>query len=100
MYTDTKVNGHSIKLILNNGSAGSIIIRQLMDQLGCQVDHAVSAKIIIANKATKTPIGKIDNLFIEINSIIVPIKVLVIEATQYQTLIGNDWLLKTNTMLD
>ncbi|KAG9294287.1 hypothetical protein G9A89_021646 [Geosiphon pyriformis] len=34
MYTDVKVDGHSIKLILNSGSANSIITRQLMDQLG------------------------------------------------------------------
>ncbi|KAG9300745.1 hypothetical protein G9A89_023543 [Geosiphon pyriformis] len=35
MYTDAKINGHAIKLILDSGSAGSIITRQLMDQLGC-----------------------------------------------------------------
>ncbi|KAG9306990.1 hypothetical protein G9A89_000904 [Geosiphon pyriformis] len=34
IYTDAKVDGHSIKLILNSGSAGSIITKQLMDQLG------------------------------------------------------------------
>ncbi|KAG9299457.1 hypothetical protein G9A89_009410 [Geosiphon pyriformis] len=34
MYTDAKVNGQFIKLILNSGLAGSIITRQLMDQLG------------------------------------------------------------------
>ncbi|KAG9304609.1 hypothetical protein G9A89_020173 [Geosiphon pyriformis] len=34
MYTDAKVNGHSIKLILDSKLAGSIITRQLMDQLG------------------------------------------------------------------
>ncbi|KAG9294680.1 hypothetical protein G9A89_008159 [Geosiphon pyriformis] len=33
MYTDAKVDGHSIKLILDSGSAGSIITKQLMDQL-------------------------------------------------------------------
>ncbi|KAG9292012.1 hypothetical protein G9A89_017911 [Geosiphon pyriformis] len=38
MYTDIKVEGQSIKLILDSGLAGSIITRQLMDQLGCQVD--------------------------------------------------------------
>ncbi|KAG9286383.1 hypothetical protein G9A89_014549 [Geosiphon pyriformis] len=57
MYTDAKIDGHSIKLILNSKLAGSIITRQLMDQLGCQVDQAASAKIIIANEATKTLIG-------------------------------------------
>ncbi|KAG9304295.1 hypothetical protein G9A89_019857 [Geosiphon pyriformis] len=77
MYIDAKIDGHAIKLILDNGSAGSIITRQLMDQL-----------------------GEIDNLPIEINNIMVPIKVLVMEATQYQALIGNDSLSKTNAVLD
>ncbi|KAG9304620.1 hypothetical protein G9A89_020184 [Geosiphon pyriformis] len=100
MYTDVKVDGHSIKLILDNSSADSIITRQLIDQLGHRVDRAASAKIIIANGATKMPIGKIDNFPIEVNGIITPIKVLVMEATQYQALVGNDWLSKNNAVLD
>ncbi|KAG9290269.1 hypothetical protein G9A89_022245 [Geosiphon pyriformis] len=54
----------------------------------------------MADGATKTLIGEIDDLPIKINGIIVPIKVLVIEATQYQALVGNDWLSKTNVTLD
>ncbi|KAG9289690.1 hypothetical protein G9A89_014425 [Geosiphon pyriformis] len=61
MYTDAKINGHTIKLILNSGSADSIITRQLMDQL--------------ANRVIKTPISEINNLPIKINGIMVPIKV-------------------------
>ncbi|KAG9286734.1 hypothetical protein G9A89_012284 [Geosiphon pyriformis] len=34
MYTNVKVDGHSIKLILDSELAGSIITKQLMDQLG------------------------------------------------------------------
>ncbi|KAG9284520.1 hypothetical protein G9A89_014124 [Geosiphon pyriformis] len=75
MYTDAKVDNH-------------------------QVDCAASACIITTNGATKTPIDKIDDFSIEVNDIIVPIKVLVMEATQYQALIGNDWLSKINTMLN
>ncbi|KAG9296030.1 hypothetical protein G9A89_011882 [Geosiphon pyriformis] len=100
MYTNAKVDGHTIKFIFNSGLAGSIITQQLMDQLGHQVDHATNARIIMADRATKTSISKIDNFFIEINGIITPIKVLVMEATQYQALVGNDWLIKTNAMLD
>ncbi|KAG9299090.1 hypothetical protein G9A89_020403 [Geosiphon pyriformis] len=37
MYTDAKVDSHSIKLILDSRSAGSIITRQFMDQLGHQL---------------------------------------------------------------
>ncbi|KAG9285150.1 hypothetical protein G9A89_004365 [Geosiphon pyriformis] len=99
MYTNVKIDGHHIKLILDSGSAGSIITRQLMDQLDCRVNRAASAKIITADRATKTPISEIDDLPIKINSIIVPIKVLVIEATQYQALVAICGHFKaTNTM--
>ncbi|KAG9301624.1 hypothetical protein G9A89_016694 [Geosiphon pyriformis] len=100
MYTNAKMNGHFIKLILNNRSAGSIITKQFIDQLGYQVDCAVSARIIIADEATKTPIDKIDNFLFEVNSIITPIKILVMEAMQYQALVSNNWLVKTNAMLN
>ncbi|KAG9290624.1 hypothetical protein G9A89_011587 [Geosiphon pyriformis] len=81
MYTDAKVDGHSIKLILD-------------------IDCAVSTRIITTDETTKTSIGKIDDFPFEVNGIIIPIKVLVIEATQYQALVGNNWLSKTNTILD
>ncbi|KAG9303709.1 hypothetical protein G9A89_018606 [Geosiphon pyriformis] len=74
MYIDVKVDGYSIKLILDSELVGSIITRQLMDQLGHRVDRTASTRIITANGATKTPIREIDNFSIEVNSIIVPIK--------------------------
>ncbi|KAG9294549.1 hypothetical protein G9A89_008660 [Geosiphon pyriformis] len=40
MYTDAKVDGYFIKLILDSKSTGSIITKQLMDQLGHRVDQA------------------------------------------------------------
>ncbi|KAG9290622.1 hypothetical protein G9A89_011585 [Geosiphon pyriformis] len=91
IYTDAKVDDHPIKLILDSGSAGN--------QLDHQIDYAASTRIITANGVTKTLIGKINNLSIEVNGIIVSIKVLVIKATQYQALVGNDWLFKTNIEL-
>ncbi|KAG9285972.1 hypothetical protein G9A89_022648 [Geosiphon pyriformis] len=100
MYIDAKVDGHFIKLILDSGSADSIITQQLMDQLGHQVDCAASTRIITVDRATKTPIGEIDDFLIEVNGIVVPIKVLVIKATQYQVLVDNNWLSKTNTVLN
>ncbi|KAG9302810.1 hypothetical protein G9A89_009587 [Geosiphon pyriformis] len=60
----------------------------------------ITTIIITADGATKTPISKIDNFSFEINGIVTPIKVLVMEATQYQALVGNDWLSKVNVTLD
>ncbi|KAG9292787.1 hypothetical protein G9A89_006348 [Geosiphon pyriformis] len=83
MYTDTKVEEQSIKLILDSNSAGT-----------------ASTRIITADGATKTLISEIDDFPFEVNDIMTPIKVLVMEATQYQALVGNDWLFKVNAMLD
>ncbi|KAG9284476.1 hypothetical protein G9A89_014080 [Geosiphon pyriformis] len=49
---------------------------------------------------TKTPIGKIDNFPFEINEIQISIKVLVMEVTQYQALVRNNWLAKAHAILD
>ncbi|KAG9298975.1 hypothetical protein G9A89_020288 [Geosiphon pyriformis] len=86
MYTNAKVDGHFIKLILNSRLA--------------DINHTANTRIITANRATKTPIGKINNFLFEVNGIIIPIKILVMEATQYQALVGNNWLYKTNAMLN
>ncbi|KAG9306564.1 hypothetical protein G9A89_004761 [Geosiphon pyriformis] len=70
MYTDAKVDGHVIKLILD-------------------IDYTVSTHIIITDGATKTPIGEINDFPFEVNGIIISIKVLVMEAIQYQALTTN-----------
>ncbi|KAG9301066.1 hypothetical protein G9A89_015802 [Geosiphon pyriformis] len=71
IYTDAKVDGHPIKLILDSRLAGSIITRQLMDQL-----------------ATKTPIDEIDNLLIKINGIMWVGHIQKIQIT-YQRIAGH-----------
>ncbi|KAG9303541.1 hypothetical protein G9A89_018437 [Geosiphon pyriformis] len=76
MYTNAKVDGHPIKLILDSDSAGSIITKQFMNQLSCQVDQTASTRIITADGATKMLIGEIDDFPIEVNGIITLIKVL------------------------
>ncbi|KAG9298206.1 hypothetical protein G9A89_002694 [Geosiphon pyriformis] len=62
LYTNVRVRGINIKLILDNRSASSIITKQF-------IDHTAT-----------------------INGIQIPTKVLIMEATQYQALVGNDWL--------
>ncbi|KAG9304741.1 hypothetical protein G9A89_003915 [Geosiphon pyriformis] len=100
MYTEATVNNTPIKLILNSGSARSIVTLQLVNQLSFKVDCAVMSQIITANGSTKLPHGEIDSFPFEINNIVISTKVLVIDATQYQALVGNDWLTKANATLD
>ncbi|KAG9284671.1 hypothetical protein G9A89_003631 [Geosiphon pyriformis] len=100
MYTEAKVKRKTIHLILNSGSARSIIIYQLIQQLKKNVDRPAQTVIVTANGMKKTPVGEIDNFPFTFDGITIPVKVLVMNAPQYQALIGNDWLQKANANLN
>ncbi|KAG9286427.1 hypothetical protein G9A89_014593 [Geosiphon pyriformis] len=100
MYTKATVEGKPIRLILDSESAGSIIIYQLIQQLQKTVNRPAQTVIVTTDNMKKTPVRKIDNFPFTINRIIILVKVLVMDAPQYQALIRNNWLLKTNTNLD
>ncbi|KAG9303479.1 hypothetical protein G9A89_018375 [Geosiphon pyriformis] len=100
MYTEAEVEGKTIHLILNSGSAGSIITYQLMQQLKRNVDRPAQTVIVTADGMKKTPVGEIDNFPFTLNEITILVKVLVMDASQYQALIGNDWFQKANAKLD
>ncbi|KAG9288315.1 hypothetical protein G9A89_021346 [Geosiphon pyriformis] len=72
IYTETTVNNTPIKLILDSGSTRSIIMFQLVNQLGFKVDHATTSQIITADGSIKLS----------------------------HALVRNDWLIKANVTLD
>ncbi|KAG9297215.1 hypothetical protein G9A89_019496 [Geosiphon pyriformis] len=100
MYMEAIVNNTPIKLILDSRSAGSIVMLQLVNQLDFKVNCATTSQIITADESTKLPYDEINSFPFEINGIVIPTKVLVIDTTQYQVLVGNDWLTKANATLD
>ncbi|KAG9301123.1 hypothetical protein G9A89_012506 [Geosiphon pyriformis] len=100
MYTEAEVEGKPIHLILDSGSAGSIITYQLMQQLKRNVDRPAQTVIVTANGIKKTPVGEIDNFPFTLDGITIPVKVLIMDALQYQALVGNDWLQKANANLN
>ncbi|KAG9290052.1 hypothetical protein G9A89_010358 [Geosiphon pyriformis] len=100
MYTKAEVKGKQICLILDSRSIGSIIIYQLIQQLGKNVDKPAQTVIVTVDGMKKTPVEKIDNFSFIVNKIIIPVKVLVMDAPQYQALVRNNWFLKANVNLD
>ncbi|KAG9299453.1 hypothetical protein G9A89_009406 [Geosiphon pyriformis] len=74
IYTETEVEGKTICLILDI--------------------------IVTADGMKKTPVREIDNFLFTFDGITIPVKVLVMDALQYQALVGNDWLQKANSNLN
>ncbi|KAG9303099.1 hypothetical protein G9A89_005057 [Geosiphon pyriformis] len=83
MYTKTTIEGKFIQLILDSRSVESIITYQLMQQLNQNVDRPVQTVIVTADSMKKTPVGEIDNFLFTIDGITIPVKVLVMDASQY-----------------
>ncbi|KAG9297794.1 hypothetical protein G9A89_000099 [Geosiphon pyriformis] len=77
MYTEAEAKGKPICLILD-----------------------IQTIIVIADGIKKTPVGEINNFLFTIDGITIPVKVLVMDAPQYQALVGNDWLQKANANLN
>ncbi|KAG9301740.1 hypothetical protein G9A89_003286 [Geosiphon pyriformis] len=100
MYTEAEVEEKPIRLILNSGSAKSIITHQLMQQLKRNIDRPAQTIIVTTDGMKKTPVGEIDNFPFTIDGIIIPVKVLVMDAPQYQALVRNNWLQKANANLN
>ncbi|KAG9294430.1 hypothetical protein G9A89_001935 [Geosiphon pyriformis] len=76
IYTEAEVERKSICLILDSGSARSIITYQLMQQLKRNVDRPAQTVIITANSMKKTPVGEIDNFLFTLDEITILVKVL------------------------
>ncbi|KAG9302901.1 hypothetical protein G9A89_022317 [Geosiphon pyriformis] len=74
MYTEAEVEGKPIRLILDI--------------------------IVTADGMKKTPVGEIDNFPFTLDGITIPVKVLVMDAPQYQAFVRNDWLQKANANLN
>ncbi|KAG9307611.1 hypothetical protein G9A89_023176 [Geosiphon pyriformis] len=100
MYTEAEVKEKTICLILDNKSIGSIITYQLMQQLKRNVDQPAQTVIITADGMKKIPVREIDNFLFTLDGITIPVKVLVMDAPQYQALVGNNWLQKANANLN
>ncbi|KAG9302173.1 hypothetical protein G9A89_020607 [Geosiphon pyriformis] len=80
MYTKVEIERKTICLILDSECTGSIITYQLMQQLKRNIDQLAQTVIVIADGMKKTSVGKIDNFLFTLNEIIIPVKVLVMDA--------------------
>ncbi|KAG9305953.1 hypothetical protein G9A89_016606 [Geosiphon pyriformis] len=81
-------------------SAKSIITYQLIQQLNQNVNRPTQTVIVTTDGIKKTPVREIDNFPFTIDRIIISVKVLVMDAPQYQPFVGNNWLLKANANLN
>src|SRR5436305_6056987 len=100
MQIQVRINNHLTKLILDSGSAISLISQDFARKLGIKATEP--SKLLISTAAGKVSrlLGKIVNLSIQIDSIKIPSTVHIIDTNDYQVLVGNDWLKEARTQIN
>ncbi|KAG9297878.1 hypothetical protein G9A89_000139, partial [Geosiphon pyriformis] len=95
MYTEVTVKRKPIRLILNNGSAGSIITYQPMQQLKQNIDRLDQTVIVTTNDMKKTPVEEIDDFSFIIDGIIIPAKKMPLTETYMAFGLPSNWAEET-----
>ena len=100
MFCMAQVDGATVQLILDSGSSGSVISKQFLEKVGRKIDQPSHINMIGINGEKRRASGEIKSLPIVIQQQLLPINVVVSEATGYDVLVGNDWLTKYQAKLD
>ena len=95
-----QVDGAMIQLILDSGSSGSVISKQFLEKVGRKIDQPSHVNMIGINGEKQKALGEIKSLPIVVQKQLLPVNVIVSEATSYDILVENDWLTKYRAKLD
>lgn len=100
LYCDASINGVEVPLILDSGAAGSIVSRQLLNNLGMHIERPSTSVMINVNDERKRPLGEVTNFPVTIKGATIPVDAVVVEADSYGLIVGNDWFLKAKAKVD
>jgi hypothetical protein len=100
VYCDAHVDNHPIYLIVDTGSTGSLVSKGFLDKLKRTIDGPSNINMVDVNGGKKRSLGKVKNFPINIKGTIIPVDVDVSESNNYTVIVGNDWLTKTNGVID
>ena len=95
-----RIRNNPIAAVLDSGAAVSIITERLRQQLGLKIDRPSKIIIITANGTKQRALGEIQSVGIAIKTLLVPMKLQVIESTEQNLLLGTDFFEKTQACWD
>ena len=71
-----------------------------MNLLGWSIDKPTKVTFTVATREKATALGIIKSVPITVGGLTIPISAIVSTSISYDILLGNDWLIKANAVLD
>jgi hypothetical protein len=89
------IKRNSVTAVLDSGVSVSIITNSLRKKLDLSIDRASNVVVITANGTRQRALGRIDNIPITIQTLLVPMNLQVIDSSKDTLLLRTDWFEKT-----
>jgi hypothetical protein len=100
LYCSASINNIEFPLIIDTGSAGSIMSLSLMKDLDMEITHPSKTVMVNVNGERRRPLGAIEDVPLKIKGTIIPMNVIVTTSDTYAAIVGNDWLRKVKAAID
>jgi hypothetical protein len=100
LYCEASIKHIKFPLIVDSGSAGSIMSLSLLKDLDMEITKASKTVMVNVNGERRRPLGAVSDIPLRIHDCIIPMDAIVTDANSYAAIVGNDWLRKTKAILD
>lgn len=100
LYCEASIKHIKFPLIVDSGSAGSIISLKLLKDLDMEITQASKTVMVNVNGERRRPLGAVTDIPLAIQGLVIPMDAIVTDADSYAAIIGNDWLRKTKANID
>ncbi|PKB95328.1 hypothetical protein RhiirA5_436915 [Rhizophagus irregularis] len=100
LYCEASIKHIKFLLIVDSGSAGSIISLSLLKDLDMEIMKASKTIMVNVNRERRRPLGAVTDIPLKIHECIIPMNAIVTDANSYSAIVRNDWLRKTKVVLD
>jgi hypothetical protein len=100
LYCNATIKNIEFPLIVDSGSAGSIISLNLLKELDMEITHASKTLMVNVNGERRRPLGAVNDIPLKIEGHMIPMSAIVTEADSYSAIVGNDWLRKSKALID
>ena len=100
LYGEAIVYGQPVNVLIDSGAVGCIISKRFLEKVGRDIEASTNVRIIDVTGQKTAPLGMVRQVPIQIRDIKVHMDMIVTNSSEYNVLLGNEWLKKVNANID
>jgi ADP-ribose pyrophosphatase YjhB (NUDIX family) len=99
LYGEAIVLGKHVNVLIDSGAVGCIVSKNFLDQVGRDIDASTNVRIIDVTGKKTSPLGIVKQIPVQMRDIEVNMDMIVTTSSEYNVLLGNEWLQKVNATI-